>query len=129
MRKPIVLGIALLAATAVATPAANASAPAGRESTRQSVQKAVGNVVSVNPRTHMIIVAEKQENDSSRTVAFTMDDRGKIRFQDMVGRLDELKAGDIVTVSYHMHEGRYLADEVEVARKARPAPPVTKPKS
>lgn len=120
MRKPIVLGIALIAAAGVA---AAAPGPGGRNHQKPAAQQLTGHVDSVNARTRMLIVEEPDKNNGPRKIPFTMDDRGRIEFQDKVGRLDELKVGDIVTVGYHMSEGKYLADEVSVARKARPPVP------
>jgi len=116
MRKLSVVAVALSAL--VGMTAAAAAAPAG-----QPAEKAVGNVVSVNPRTRTVIIKETAKGEDGRQVAFTMGDRGRIEFKDKVGRMNELKVGDVVTVEFHPNKGRFIADAIHVARNARPKLP------
>jgi Cu/Ag efflux protein CusF len=107
MRKSVVLGMALLFACAVASFAVAAE----KKTPRPGSHHVTGEVVSVDATAKTITVKEKDKD-----VTFTLAEKAKVMIHGKTGSLDELKAGDHVTVRYTEKDGAEIAQEVSTAK-------------
>jgi len=68
------------------------------------------------------IAADKNEfvvtgKDDAKDHKFQLDLKGKVQLNNKAGKLDDLRAGDEVTVTYKKENGKMLATNVQCRRK------------
>ncbi len=105
----VVLGIASFA---VASPkkATKASAPAHH--------KLVGEVVNIDAMSKSFTVKETVKTGEAKEITFMLGDHGKVMVHNKPGKLEDLKAGDSVTIRYIEKDGKNIAEEARVAKPA-----------
>ncbi len=106
MRKSVVLAMALLFACAIVSFAVAAEKKAAPAS-----HKLTGEVVSVDATAKTITVKGKDKD-----VTFTLADNAKVMVHGKAGSLDQLKAGDHVSVKYTEKDGAQIAQEVHTEK-------------
>ncbi len=101
-----VLGLASLSMAAEKTVQKNAS------------HRMLGEVVSVDAVGHSFTIKETVKGGEAKEVTFNFDEKGKVTVAGKPGKLDDLKAGDSVTVRYTEKDGNKIAQELHVAKPA-----------
>ncbi len=107
MRKSVVLGMVVLFACAVASFAVAAQKKAAKPASHH----VTGEVVTVDATAKTITVKGKDKDTT-----FTLDEKAKVMIHGKAGSLDELKAGDHVSVRYTEKDGAEIAQEVSTAK-------------
>ena len=79
---------------------------------KDKLQEAKGKVKSVTADKKEFIVTDKDGKDWE----FTMSADGKVRLGDKDVKLDDLKKGDEVTITYEKKGGKLIATEVKCKR-------------
>ena len=110
------LALVLVAGVAVAQAADTKSAekaPAKAASAKAATKTHVveGEVVSADATAKTITLKEKDKDTT-----FTLAEKAKVMIHGKAGSLDELKAGDHVTVRYTEKDGAEIAQEVSTAK-------------
>lgn len=77
----------------------------GQEKTRMTT----GAVESVDPEARVLLVLK----DDGEKVTFQVEPSAVIRLHGPKGKLDALKKGDIVTVTYQVREGKSIATQIQ----------------
>ncbi len=113
MRKSVALGMAILFACAVASLAVATE----KKSAKAASHHAIGDVVSVDATAKTLTVKEKDKD-----MTFTIADNAKVMIHGKAGSLDQLKAGDHVSVRFTEKDGASIAQNVNVVK----APPQKK---
>ena len=78
-----------------------------------------GEVVSADAAAKALTVKETLKDGKTKDIAFTVDDTTKVTIQGKAGKLEDLKAGDPVKVSYHKTGTEHHA--VAIALMSSPA--------
>jgi len=105
-RVPRLAGMAVAAITLIALTANAFAAP------RTGPRRMTGEVLDVNPEAMSLIVSEEIGNPQADRVVFIVEPDAVVRIHGMKGKLDQLKNGDIVTVTFESREGRHHALEI-----------------
>ena len=111
MRKSLALGLVVLVACAVASFAVAAEKRASKPATHHIT----GDIVSVDATAKTLTVKEKEKE-----MTFTLADNGKVTVHGKTGSLDQLKAGDHVSVRYMEKDGASIAENVSVVKAPAP---------
>ncbi len=72
-----------------------------------------GKIKSVDADKNQFVLTDKDAKD----LTFKMDDNAKIRLNDKDSKLNDLKEGDEITVTYEKKGDRMIASEVRCERK------------
>jgi Cu/Ag efflux protein CusF len=72
-----------------------------------------GKIKSVDADKNQFVLTDKDGKD----LTFKMDDNAKIRLNDKDSKLNDLKEGDEITVTYEKKGDRMIASEVRCERK------------
>ncbi|HXH27910.1 MAG TPA: hypothetical protein VNL37_02630 [Candidatus Polarisedimenticolia bacterium] len=113
MRKVLVLGLCALFVVGVAS----LSMAAGKKPA-ETHHHIVGEVVSVDATAKTITVKETLKSGESKEMTFTLADNVKVMAQGKKVGIEELQAGDSVTVKFTKKEGVDVAEELHVAKPA-----------
>src|SRR5262245_51876025 len=110
MRKLFVLALVAVCALGVVSlsSAAEKSAPPSKNATHHMV----GEVVSVDSTAHSLMIKETVKGGEAKEVTFTLDEKVKVTVAGKPAKLDDLKAGDSVTVRYTEKDGNRLAQQL-----------------
>jgi len=82
------------------------------------IASAGGRIVSIDGTAKTLVVKVDEGKGGSHDVAFVMADDSKIVKDTAAVTLDDLKAGDKVTVTYHAVEGRNVVVNIGVDAKS-----------
>ena len=109
----MILGLLLGATSLVST--------AGERTAAAPVAKGAmtGEIVSADVAGHSLVVKEKKDNDAKETT-FTIDEKTKVLVNGKPASLENLKAGQTVTVVYGTESGKVRAEEVAVTSSESP---------
>jgi Cu/Ag efflux protein CusF len=107
MRKSVALGMAVLFACAVASFAVATE----KRSSKPASRHATGEIVSVDATAKTLTVKEKDKD-----MTFTIADSAKVMIHGKAGSLDQLKAGDHVSVRFTEKDGASIAQNVSVVK-------------
>ena len=77
-----------------------------------------GEVVSIDATAKSITIKEKGKDQDNHT--FTLADNAKVMVHGKAGSLDQLKAGDNISVRYTEKDGAQIAQEVHTAKASAP---------
>jgi hypothetical protein len=86
---------------------------AGLTAPALAADKAKGKIKSVTPDKEEFVLTDLKGKDWT----FKMDDSGKIVVDDKAGKLNDLKIGDEVTVTFKKQGAKFIASEVRCDRK------------
>jgi len=94
MRAAMILSLVAVVALSMSSPALGAEKKAQLHHLR-------GELVSVDVATRSLTVKETMKDGKTKDVAFASDEKTKVTVHGKAGKLEDLKAGDSVKVSYH----------------------------
>jgi len=114
MRKLLVVALAAVCVLGVAS----LSLAAQKAAPKNASHRMLGEVVSVDPAGHTFTIKETVKGGEAKEVMFTFDEKGKVMVAGKPGRLEDLKAGDSVTVRYTEKDGNKVAQDLHVAKPA-----------
>lgn len=114
MRKLFVLALTAVLAVGVAS----LSTAAEKAAPKHTSHSMLGEVVSVDAASHTFTIKETVKSGEAKEITFTLDERGKIMVAGKASRLEDLKAGDSVTVHYIEKGGNKVAMNLQVAKPA-----------
>jgi predicted lysophospholipase L1 biosynthesis ABC-type transport system permease subunit len=97
---------------------ASLSIAAEKTASKPASHKMVGEVVSVDTAAHSFTIKESVKGGMAKEVTFNFEDNGKVTVAGKPGKLDDLKAGDSVTVHYMEKDGNKIANNLQVAKPA-----------
>ena len=80
---------------------------------------AVGEVVSVDTAAKTITIKETAKGKEAKEITFTIAENAKVMIHGKPGTIEELKAGDSITVKYETKDGAQVAEEFNVAKPAQ----------
>jgi Cu/Ag efflux protein CusF len=109
MRKTVALVMALFVACAVVSFATAAQKKGGAKA--PTAKHVTGEVVSVDATAKTITVKGKDKD-----LTFTLADNAKVMVQGKAGSLDQLKAGDHVSVKFEEKDGAEIAQEIHTSK-------------
>jgi Cu/Ag efflux protein CusF len=113
MRKMFVVGLCALFVVGVASLSmAAAKKPA------EVHHHVVGEVVSIDATAKTITVKETLKSGESKEMTFTLADNLKVMSQGKTAKIEDLQAGDSVTVKFEKKAGVDVAEELRVAKPA-----------
>ena len=72
-----------------------------------------GAVVTVDSAAMKLTVKKEVQGSGAEAMEFTVDSNAMVRIHGMRGKLEQLKADDVVSVKYRASEGKLLALEVQ----------------
>lgn len=81
--------------------------------TASTTKNYTGQIVALDLKELLLTLQEDIDKAGAEKTVFTIDPNVVVRIHGPRGRLDQLKAGDIVTVKYHMQEKAKLAIEIQ----------------
>jgi len=116
MRKLLVLALTAVLAVGVASLSTAAEKAAPKHSS--STHSMLGEVVSVDTAAHTFTIKETVKSGEAKEITFTLDEKGKVTVAGKASRLEDLKAGDSVTVHYTEKAGNKVAMNLQVAKPA-----------
>ena len=96
MKKLLVLALAAVCVFGLASH----SMAAGKAASKNASHRMLGEVVSVDAAGHSFTIKETVKGGEAKEVTFNFDEKGKVMVAGKPGKLDDLKAGDSVTVRY-----------------------------
>jgi hypothetical protein len=113
-----ILVMALLAVVVLGF--ASMSVASEKKATKASMtqHKLVGEVMSIDAPNKSFTVKEAVKSGEAKEITFMMGENAKVMVQSKTGTLNDLKAGDSVTVKYIEKEGKNIAEECHVAKPA-----------
>jgi len=76
--------------------------------------KMEGKIKSITADKNQFVLTGK---DDAKDHKFQLDLKGKVQLNNKAGKLDDLRAGDEVTVTYKKENGKMLATNVQCRRK------------
>ena len=114
MRKLFVLALAAVCVLGLAS----LSMAAEKAVPKSAAHKMVGEVVNVDAAGHSFTLKETVKGGMAKEVNFTFDEKGKVTVAGKPGKLEDLKAGDSVTVHYTEKDGNKIAQNLQVAKPA-----------
>ncbi len=83
---------------------------------KNASHRMLGEVVSIDVAGHSFTIKETMKGGEAKEVTFNLDEKGKVMVAGKPGNLDELKAGDSVTVRYTEKDGIKIAQQLDVAK-------------
>jgi len=81
--------------------------------TTPTAKNFTGQIVALDAKALILTVREEIDKTGAEETIFTVDPKALVRIHGPKGKLDQLKAGDIVTVKYQMQERTRLAIEIQ----------------
>jgi len=115
MKKLFVLTLAAVCVLGLAS----MSIAAEKSASKNASHRMLGEVVSVDAAGHSFTIKETVKGGGeAKEVTFNFDDKGKVMVAGKPGKLEDLKAGDSVTVHYTEKDGNKIAQQLNVAKPA-----------
>src|SRR5258706_1060935 len=114
MRKVSILALAAMCVLGFAS----LSLAAEKAAPKNASHRMMGEVVTVDTTGHTFTIKETVKGGEAKEVSFNFDDKAKVMVAGKPGKLDDLKAGDSVTVRYTEKDGTKMAHELHVAKPA-----------
>ena len=114
MRKMSIVALVAVCVLGVAS----LSLAAQKAAPKNATHRMLGEVVNVDPAGHTFTIKETVKGGEAKEVMFTFDEKGKVMVAGKPGKLDDLKAGDSVTVRYTEKDGNKIAQDLHVAKPA-----------
>jgi Cu/Ag efflux protein CusF len=112
MRKLFVVALAAVCVLGLAS----MSMAAEKAAPKSTSHRMLGEVVSVDTAGHSFTIKETVKGGEAKEVTFTFDEKGKVMVAGKPGTLEDLKAGDSVTVRYTEKDGNKIAQDLHVAK-------------
>jgi len=115
MRKTMVMALVAM----VVLGFASLASASGKKATKASApmhHKLVGEVVNIDAAAKTFTVKEAMKTGEAKEITFTLSEHAKFMVHEKPGKIDDLKAGDSVTVKYMEKDGRNIAEECLVAK-------------
>ncbi len=114
MKKLFVLALAAVCVLGLAS----LSMAAEKSVSKNASHRMLGEVVSVDAAGHSFTIKETVKGGEAKEVTFNFDEKGKVMVAGKAAKLEDLKAGDSVTVRYTEKDGNKIAQELHVAKPA-----------
>ncbi len=114
MRKVFVLALAAVCVLGIAS----LSMAAEKAAPKSASHRMLGEVVSVDAAAHSLMIKETVKGGEAKEVTFNLDEKVKVMVAGKSAKIDDLKAGDSVTVRYTEKDGTKIAQELHVAKPA-----------
>ena len=89
--------------------AAVVTAAIGEEKTRLMT----ATIVALDVKAMTLTVKNEVQGGETEEIKLALEPGATIRMHGLKGKLDQLKAGDVVTVRYLIKEGKHLATEIQ----------------
>jgi phosphoribosylformylglycinamidine (FGAM) synthase-like amidotransferase family enzyme len=112
MKKLFVLALAAMCVVGLAS----LSMAAEKAVSKNASHRMLGEVVSVDAAGHSFTIKETVKGGEAKEVTFNFDEKGKVMVAGKAAKLEDLKAGDSVTVRYTEKDGNKIAQELHVAK-------------
>jgi hypothetical protein len=112
MKKLFVLALAAVCVLGLAS----MSMAAEKTAQKNASHRMLGEVVSVDAAGHAFTIKETVKGGEAKEVTFNLDEKGKVMVAGKAAKLEDLKAGDSVTVHYTEKDGNKIASELHVAK-------------
>ena len=80
--------------------------------------KMVGEVTSIDAASKSFTVKEAVKTGEAKEITFMLGEHAKVMVMQKAGTINDLKAGDSVTVRYIEKDGKNIAEECHVAKAA-----------
>ncbi len=114
MKKLFVLALAAVCVLGLAS----MSIAAQKAAPKTQSHRMLGEVVSVDAAGHSITIKETVKGGEAKEVTFNFDEKGKVMVAGKAAKLDDVKAGDSVTVHFTEKDGNKIATQLNVAKPA-----------
>jgi len=115
MKKLFVLALAAVCVLGLAS----MSIAAQKAAPKTQSHRMLGEVVSVDAAGHSITIKETVKGGGeAKEVTFNFDEKGKVMVAGKAAKLDDVKAGDSVTVHFTEKDGNKIATQLNVAKPA-----------
>jgi Cu/Ag efflux protein CusF len=78
--------------------------------------KLVGEVTNIDATAKTFTVKEAMKTGEAKEITFTLGEHAKVMIHEKPGKIEDVKAGDSVTVKYMEKDGKNVAEECMVAK-------------